>query len=227
MGFKGRLYKECMRIYLELVCEGTQYELGEFRSGEDGPSLIKARLPDEFKTASLTEIRKATHWFSGKIGKRRKKTSLVKTGREKLNAIVSNSTSKQLSSEYVAYIDSKEWKARASKHRSEVDWHCQVCGKQHGAPGSLDVHHNTYGPLDGNEPTWSIIAVCHDTCHPICDYLRQTKTRDNEGDVDFDLFAIKPHGSDKCCHDSDIAECDDCMVESDFQHDCNRESRYF
>lgn len=76
-----------------------------------------------------------------------------------------------LSQEYVAYINSDEWRTRARQHRQRCNYRCQLCSRQ---SGSLDVHHTTEGYANlKNEKPWHLLAVCSDPCHKIADMMRQ------------------------------------------------------
>lgn len=207
--------------------EPFKYKFGQYRSGTAAPEYLRSRMDSRFHSMPLDMIRDAVHSSSSKVVPLPGKQLTKKPAIERVVAIATRD-GRHLSPEYIAYIDSDEWKARAARHRKEAEWHCQVCGRLHGNSSTLDVHHNTYGAFDGNEPAWSLIAVCHDDCHPVCDMLRRSKSRPGEYDDDDGyLFTLKPEAEQKCDHGEECSECNDCMVESDFMFDVHRENSFF
>jgi len=76
------------------------------------------------------------------------------------------------SKQYDEYIHSQAWLDRASQHRRECEFRCQLCGRS----GKLDVHHTPEGyKYLGREQCTHLIAVCRIPCHAIADFLRETK----------------------------------------------------
>lgn len=217
--------------------EEDRYAFGSYRSGDEAPAYLRSRLPEKFRDVPLVEIRKAVHNQSNRLSKPVRKRSTGSTPREKLTKITSGES--KLSPEFIAYEKGEVWSARAKAHREFAEWHCQVCGKEHFKSGTLHVHHNTYGQLDGTEPTWSLIAVCGDTCHPVCDFLRREAKKDDSPELD--LFRrscercsaalpadwqytwCKECGETGTCHHGNRPkDCNDCMIESDLAYDAGR-----
>jgi hypothetical protein len=64
-------------------------------------------------------------------------------------------------SEYLAYIESPEWKARSEAAKKRVGYRCQVCNN----PGQLNAHHRTYERL-GCEDDLDITVLCRH-CHEL------------------------------------------------------------
>lgn len=62
---------------------------------------------------------------------------------------------------YTAYLNSKQWKARATKVKQQAGWRCQTCDRQ--LP--LEAHHRTYDRL-GAERAGDLIALCR-RCHAL------------------------------------------------------------
>ena len=76
--------------------------------------------------------------------------------------------------DYRAYIQSDEWKAKATAAKEAAGWRCQVCNR----PSSvitLNAHHRTYERL-GHERPDDITVLCRD-CHEL--YETNRKARQN------------------------------------------------
>lgn len=82
------------------------------------------------------------------------------------------------STEYMNYIISDEWIAKASEHKNRVNHRCQFCD----CPSSkLQVHHTSEGYRNlKKEMPWHLIAVCKDPCHLLADMLRSGLLRITE-----------------------------------------------
>lgn len=74
--------------------------------------------------------------------------------------------------DYHEYIQSDEWKIKASAAKQNAGWRCQVCNKSH-HEAQLDAHHRTYERL-GHELPGDITVLCRD-CHEL--YERNKKAR--------------------------------------------------
>ena len=64
--------------------------------------------------------------------------------------------------DYYKYIQSPEWKQKATEVKERAGWKCQLCNKE-GSNGDLHAHHNNYKNL-GNETEQDIIVLCA-ACH--------------------------------------------------------------
>jgi hypothetical protein len=64
--------------------------------------------------------------------------------------------------DYRTYIQSSEWRAKATAAKERAGWRCQVCNKSN-EQVSLDAHHRTYERL-GKELPEDITVLCRD-CH--------------------------------------------------------------
>lgn len=63
--------------------------------------------------------------------------------------------------DYLEYINSPEWEARANNAKRRAGDRCQVCN----SPNNLQVHHRTYIRL-GQEIPDDLTVLC-DTCHEL------------------------------------------------------------
>lgn len=76
--------------------------------------------------------------------------------------------------EYLAYLQSPEWREKVEQTVGSQDGKCARCGR---SDVDLDGHHLSYKSL-GDERWYDLIAVCRE-CHPVADELRKlirTKT---------------------------------------------------
>lgn len=97
------------------------------------------------------------------------------------NAKCSEIFKRKLSQAYKDYIAGEIWKERANKYLREncaIDgkFICELCGKKHAKRADVNVHHNTYGILNGSEPDQHLCAVCRGRCHQLADVARYTST---------------------------------------------------
>lgn len=100
----------------------------------------------------------------------------INYGFHKGNTYVWPNVIKSCRLDYRAYIQSDEWKIKASAAKERAGWRCQVCNKsQHET--ILDAHHRTYERL-GHELSDDITVLCRD-CHEL--YERNRKARQNGG----------------------------------------------
>ena len=65
---------------------------------------------------------------------------------------------------YQEYINSDEWKKKASEAKKRANWRCQICNK-HQSKIPLHTHHRTYENL-GNEKPEDLTVLCED-CHAL------------------------------------------------------------
>jgi len=70
-----------------------------------------------------------------------------------------NSPIKEMSQEYVDYIQSDKWKRKRKIALKRAGYRCQMCNSPH----SLQVHHRTYERF-GNENMTDLTVVCNG-CH--------------------------------------------------------------
>lgn len=70
------------------------------------------------------------------------------------------------SKEYVAYLNSSEWRSRRLAKLEQAKRRCEVCGETEG----LQVHHQSYKDL-GHERSDDLIVLCQ-ACHSEADILR-------------------------------------------------------
>lgn len=75
--------------------------------------------------------------------------------------------------DYRAYIQSDEWKARATAAKEAAGWRCQVCNRPSTAV-VLDAHHRTYERL-GHERPDDITVLCRD-CHELYESNRRVRS---------------------------------------------------
>lgn len=68
---------------------------------------------------------------------------------------------------YKTYINSEEWKKKASKAREMARYSCEECEKRH---PHLEVHHLSYQNL--YRERWNDIGVLCPTCHEEADRIR-------------------------------------------------------
>tara|TARA_Y100000310_G_scaffold290246_1_gene317273 strand:- start:5 stop:655 length:651 start_codon:yes stop_codon:yes gene_type:complete len=117
----------------------------------------------------------------------------VSKGVEGLAGMVSkmhDATSRTMPDSYLQYINSGTWKRRAARYLNERAthdglWVCEICGTGHPIVNSgrtIQVHHNTYSALHGDEHDSHLMAVCDDLCHQMADVLRRIKS----GSVDIE-----------------------------------------
>ena len=66
--------------------------------------------------------------------------------------------------DYRAYIQSPEWKIKATDAKERAGWRCQICN-HHKGDVVLDAHHRTYERL-GNERPEDITVLCRN-CHSL------------------------------------------------------------
>jgi len=71
------------------------------------------------------------------------------------------------SREYIAHINSPEWKATRRAVLARAGGRCEHCGEA----GPLDVHHKDYHTL-GHERLADLVALCPD-CHFDADRARE------------------------------------------------------
>ena len=84
---------------------------------------------------------------------------------------------KKLSAQYLEYIRSDRWKNRANNYLLENCYLsgafvCELCGTRHVNRSDMNVHHNTYSELNGNEPDQHLCGVCSGRCHVLADVAR-------------------------------------------------------
>ena len=65
---------------------------------------------------------------------------------------------------YKEYLQSPEWRARATAAKTMAGWRCQVCNKP-GDYSTLNAHHRTYERVR-NELPEDLIVLCGD-CHEV------------------------------------------------------------
>lgn len=63
--------------------------------------------------------------------------------------------------EYLEYLQSPEWKAKAAKRREIDNNTCQLCGRQQ---AELETHHISYFNLKNENPYTDLICLCPE-CH--------------------------------------------------------------
>lgn len=63
--------------------------------------------------------------------------------------------------EYLEYLQSPEWKAKAAKRRESDNNTCQLCGRQR---AELETHHISYFNLKNENPYTDLICLCPE-CH--------------------------------------------------------------
>lgn len=64
--------------------------------------------------------------------------------------------------DYQYYINTPEWKQKATEAKEYAGWHCQLCNRE-GDKTTLHAHHRTYERL-GNELPEDITVLCN-KCH--------------------------------------------------------------
>lgn len=84
---------------------------------------------------------------------------------------------RKLSAKYLEYIRSDLWKYRANEYLRKscfLDgaFVCELCGTRHMNRSQMNVHHNTYTELNGNEPDQHLCGVCAGRCHDLADVAR-------------------------------------------------------
>lgn len=109
---------------------------------------------------------------------------------------------KELSPEYIEYINNDpRWKARRDGYLNEFcrvagGWKCEMCGKVHQSKSSLNVHHNDYSVMLGNEPSEHLCGVCNGMCHNFADAARRVNSgRVNRSDSIRPLFLNQTEAS--------------------------------
>ena len=75
------------------------------------------------------------------------------------------------SAEYIAYMQSDEWRSTRRIALTRAGNRCESCGESHG----LEVHHLTYKRL-GHELPNDLRVLCED-CHDAADRTRAAKAR--------------------------------------------------
>lgn len=165
----------------ESLIKALLFGRGKFQQGEDDwlePELSEVRpiLGPEFATMSLhllhkllVRLRKDKKVITEKSGKSMaERLSRVCRDYDRMRKRRSSTRSK----EYDDYISSQQWRDRASKHRKDCNYKCQLCGRE----GRLDVHHTLEGYRNmGREQVIHLLAVCRTPCHVIADFLRETR----------------------------------------------------
>ena len=63
--------------------------------------------------------------------------------------------------EYLAYLETPEWKARAAKRREIDRGTCQLCGVK---SENLEIHHLNYFSITKENPFTDLISLCP-CCH--------------------------------------------------------------
>ncbi len=97
-----------------------------------------------------------------------------------------NAINKGLSQEYIDYIVGGAWRRRSLRYLNEHcllndKWVCQMCGREHeilAHDRTIQVHHNTYSRLDGNELDRHLLGVCETPCHKMADIARKMQSGD-------------------------------------------------
>lgn len=84
----------------------------------------------------------------------------------------------QQSSFYREYINGSVWKNRRNRyireHASNEDGQaiCELCGNSYNNWAFVNVHHNNYEQLNGEELDTSLCCVCSENCHAFADSAR-------------------------------------------------------
>ena len=74
--------------------------------------------------------------------------------------------------DYYTYIQSDEWKAKATAAKEAAGWRCQICNRPSSAV-QLEAHHRTYERL-GHERPDDITVLCRD-CHELYETNRKAR----------------------------------------------------
>lgn len=81
---------------------------------------------------------------------------------------------------YHAYIQSNEWKEKATAAKERAGWRCQVCNRS-ASEITLDAHHRTYENLGHEEPD-DITVLCRN-CHELFEtHKRKERARRYQGE---------------------------------------------
>lgn len=157
----------------------------EFGCGEDDwlepeLTLVRGWLGEQWADMSLhllhkklTRIRRDKKFITPKTGK----SMVQRLGRlcRDFDRMRERRGTSHQSAEYKKRLASWEWMDRASQHRKECGYRCQLCGRQ---TTNLEVHHTPEGYRHlGQEEAIHLLAVCAKPCHVVADFLRETKGR--------------------------------------------------
>jgi len=80
---------------------------------------------------------------------------------------------------YHAYIQSSEWRTKASVAKEAAGWRCQVCNRP-SSEVTLDAHHRTYERL-GHELPGDITVLCRN-CHELYETNKRLRKVTKEAD---------------------------------------------
>lgn len=65
--------------------------------------------------------------------------------------------------DYLTYLKSDVWRAKAQEALSRAQWRCQICGV-HSSKATLEAHHRDYKKLGKPGEMADLICLCAD-CH--------------------------------------------------------------
>ena len=100
------------------------------------------------------------------------------TARDRIVAAARRAKTKgDCSPEYNEWIASLDWRDRASTHKRDCEYRCQLCARVR-VGADLEVHHIHYESLK-KERIQDLLCLCCDGCHEVADYMRQSG-----GDID-------------------------------------------
>jgi len=92
--------------------------------------------------------------------------------------------SKDIPSNYNAYLKGIAWRRRSRNYLDEHctfedAWVCEICGRRHRIvpfARTIQVHHCDYSITNGKEPNEHLMACCDGVCHQIADIVRKGKS---------------------------------------------------
>lgn len=76
--------------------------------------------------------------------------------------------------DYKSYLQSPEWKTRATAAKERAGYRCQLCNRS-SKQVTLNVHHRTYAHL-GNETPDDLTVLCED-CHELYEEHRKKNSK--------------------------------------------------
>ncbi|HIC20201.1 TPA: hypothetical protein EYO77_19040, partial [Candidatus Poribacteria bacterium] len=80
---------------------------------------------------------------------------------------------KQLSQEYLEYMESDAWRDLRNRKYTENGYRCQACGVKYNDTSCLEVHHTHYDNLTF-EDTSDLLVLCH-LCHDVIGLVRDMR----------------------------------------------------
>ena len=69
-----------------------------------------------------------------------------------------------MNAEYMAYLQSDEWKAKAAERLKIDKYRCQACGSRGTAKNPVEIHHMNYRSIGAEDPFLDLVTLCR-CCH--------------------------------------------------------------